>query len=214
MIPAGNLVAFALAAWGLILIPGPSMLFVIGRSLSLGRIGGLLSVVGNAAGALVIASAVALGLGVIIEQSLIVFTAVKIVGALYLVYLGIQTIRHRNEAGVADGAAIAPRSRLRILGEGFLVGISNPKIIVFFIAVLPQFVDRSAGSIPLQLGVFGAIFVVIALLSDSVWAIIAGSARQWFGKSPKRIGRLRGIGGVMMIGLGVAVLFVGHGGKD
>jgi threonine/homoserine/homoserine lactone efflux protein len=214
MIPTANLVAFALAAWGLILIPGPSMLFVIGRSLSLGRIGGLLSVVGNAAGALVIASAVALGLGVVISQSLIVFTIVKIVGALYLVYLGVQTIRHRNEGGETDGAPIAPRGKLRILGEGFLVGVSNPKIIVFFIAVLPQFVVRSAGSIPLQLGVFGAIFVVIALLSDSVWAILAGSARDWFAKSPKRIARLRGTGGFMMIGLGVAVLFVGHGGKD
>jgi threonine/homoserine/homoserine lactone efflux protein len=212
MMPAANLIAFALAAWGLILIPGPSMLFVIGRSLALGRIGGLLSVVGNAAGCLVIAAAVALGLGVIIEESVVVFTIVKIAGALYLVYLGIQTIRHRNEAGAADGAAIAPRSKLRVLGEGFLVGLTNPKIIVFFIAVLPQFVDRSAGSVPLQLGVFGAIFVVIALLSDSVWALVAGSARDWFARSPRRIARLRGAGGFMMIGLGVAVLFVGHGG--
>ncbi len=214
MIPAATLVAFALAAWGLILIPGPSMLFVIGRSLALGRIGGLLSVVGNAAGALVIASAVALGLGVVIEQSLVVFTIVKVAGALYLVYLGVQTIWHRNDGGVADGTALAARSRARILGEGFLVGVSNPKIIVFFIAVLPQFVDRSAGSIPLQLGILGAIFVVIALLSDSVWAIVAGSARDWFARSPRRISRLRGAGGFMMIGLGVAVLFVGHDGKD
>ena len=211
MIPTANLIGFALAAWGLILIPGPSMLFVIGRSLSLGRIGGLLSVVGNAAGAFVISLAVALGLGVVLEQSFVVFTVVKVAGAVYLVYLGIQTIRHRAEGNVTDGAPLPVKSRLRTLGEGFLVGITNPKIIVFFIAVLPQFVVPSAGSVPLQLGIFGAMFVAIALISDSVWALVAGSARDWFAKSPKRIARLRGTGGVMMIGLGVAVLFVGHG---
>ncbi len=211
MIPLPNLLGFALAAWGLILIPGPSMLFVIGRSLALGRIGGLLSVAGNAAGAFVVSLAVALGLGVVLEQSFVVFTVVKIAGAVYLVYLGIQTIRHRADGGVADGTPVAMTSRLRTLGEGFLVGVTNPKIIVFFIAVLPQFVVPSAGSVPVQLAVFGAIFVAIALLSDSVWALLAGTARDWFARSPRRIARLRGTGGVMMIGLGVAVLFVGHG---
>jgi threonine/homoserine/homoserine lactone efflux protein len=211
MIPTANLVGFALAAWGLILIPGPSMLFVIGRSLSLGRIGGLLSVLGNAAGAFVISIAVALGLGVVLEQSFVVFTVVKVAGAIYLVYLGVQTIRHRAEGDLTDGGPVPVKSRLRTLAEGFLVGITNPKIIVFFIAVLPQFVVPSAGSVPLQLGIFGAMFVGIALISDSVWALVAGSARDWFAKSPRRIARLRGTGGVMMIGLGVAVLFVGHG---
>src|ERR1700761_5382834 len=97
MIPAANLLAFTLATLGLMLIPGPTVLFVIGRSLSLGRVGGLLSVAGNACGALVLAAAVALGVGVLIQQSLIIFTAIKIAGALYLIYLGIQAIRHRNE---------------------------------------------------------------------------------------------------------------------
>ncbi len=211
MLPAANLLAFSLAAFGLMLIPGPTVLFVIGRSLSLGRIGGLLSVVGNAAGAFVIAAAVALGVGVIVEQSLVVFSAIKVVGALYLVYLGIQAIRHRNEPGGAEDRPSPQRSRVRLLGEGFLVGVSNPKTIVFLIAVLPQFVDYSRGLIPVQLAILGAIFVVLALLSDSVWALVAGSARDWFARSPKRVSRLGATGGVMMIGLGVAVLFVGHG---
>jgi threonine/homoserine/homoserine lactone efflux protein len=209
MIPTGNVLTFALAALGLMLIPGPSVLFVIGRSLTLGRIGGLVSVAGNAAGALVIAAAVALGVGVIVEQSVVLFTAIKIAGALYLVFLGVQAIRHRNDVPAESARSRRPRSAVRMLAEGFVVGVSNPKTIVFLVAVLPQFVDYSRGGIPLQLATLGAVFVAIALVSDSVWALVAGSARQWFARSPHRIGRLGAAGGVMMIGLGVAVVFVG-----
>ncbi|MES2093840.1 MAG: LysE family translocator [Actinomycetota bacterium] len=209
MIPAGSLLAFALAALGLMLIPGPSVLFVIGRSLALGRVGGLLSVAGNAAGALVIAGAVALGVGVIVEQSIVLFTAIKIAGALYLVFLGIQAIRRRNDVHSESPESRRPRSARRMLAEGFVVGVSNPKTIVFLVAVLPQFVDYSRGGIPLQLATLGAVFVAIALVSDSVWALVAGSVRHWFARSPRRIGRLGAAGGVMMIGLGAAVLFVG-----
>jgi threonine/homoserine/homoserine lactone efflux protein len=209
MIPAATLVTFTLAVLGLMLIPGPTVLFVIGRSLALGRVGGLLSVVGNSCGALFNATLVALGVGVIIQQSVVVFTAIKIVGALYLAYLGVQTIRHRNDAAATAAEPVAPRSKLRLLGEGFLVGVSNPKTIVFMIAVLPQFVVYSHGHIPEQLGLLGLIFVGMALLCDSTWALIAGTARDWFAKSPKRMARLSGTGGVMMIGLGAAVLFIG-----
>lgn len=208
MIPAPTLLAFSLAVVGLMLIPGPTVLFVIGRSLALGRIGGLLSVLGNASGALLNATLVALGVGVLIQQSLVVFTVIKAAGAVYLIYLGIQTIRHRKDAAAAVTKPVAQRSKLRLLGEGFLVGVSNPKTIVFMIAVLPQFVTYSRGAIPLQLGLLGAIFVAIALICDSTWALIAGTARTWFAKSPKRIGTLSGVGGGMMIGLGVVVLFV------
>lgn len=211
MIPPGNILAFALASLGLMLIPGPSVLFVIGRSVALGRIGGLLSVVGNAAGALVIAVAVALGVGVIVEQSVVLFTAIKIVGALYLMFLGIQAIRHRNDVSHNRALVRRPRSAGRMLAEGFVVGVSNPKTIVFLVAVLPQFVSYPRGGIPLQLATLGAVFVAIALVSDSVWALVAGSVREWFARSPRRIGRLGATGGVMMIGLGAAVLFVGAG---
>ncbi|MCU1412139.1 MAG: LysE family translocator [Rhodoglobus sp.] len=213
MVPLANLVAFALVAIPIILLPGPSVLFVIGRSLSLGRIGGLLSVSGNAAGALVVVVAVAFGVGIIIAESAILFTAIKIVGAGYLIYLGVQAIRHRRDRADAATAPVRPTSKARLLVQGFLVGVSNPKTIVFFIAVLPQFVDYGAGAIPSQMLLLGFLFVAIALLTDSAWALAAGFARDWFAKSPRRISTLGATGGVMMIGLGTASLFIGHG-KD
>ena len=213
MIPLANLVAFALVAIPIILLPGPSVLFVIGRSLSLGRLGGLLSVLGNAAGALVVVVAVAFGVGIVIAESAILFTAIKIVGAAYLIYLGVQAVRHRRDRADAATAAVRPTSKLRLLLQGFLVGVSNPKTIVFFIAVLPQFVDYGAGAIPSQLLLLGFLFVAIALITDSVWALAAGFARDWFARSPRRISTLGATGGVMMIGLGTASLFLGHG-KD
>lgn len=213
MVPATNLLAFCLVAIPLILVPGPSVLFVVGRSLSLGRTGGLLSVVGNATGAFVAMVAVAVGIGVVVAQSVVVFTIVKIVGAAYLIYLGVQAIRHRKERSDAATAHRAPRSAWRLLLQGFFVGVTNPKTIVFFIAVLPQFVDYSAGGIPLQLLELGSIFVAIALVTDSAWALAAGAARDWFGRSPRRLATLGATGGAFMIGLGAAALFVGDG-KD
>jgi threonine/homoserine/homoserine lactone efflux protein len=208
MVPGPSLLAFALASLALIVIPGPSVLFVIGRSLALGRAGGLLSVLGNAIGMLPLVIAVALGIGAIVAQSLVVFTIIKLAGAAYLVYLGIQAIRHRRHTAVTHEAA-PPRSAWRILGEGFVVGLTNPKSLVFFVAVLPQFVDYRAGSIPVQMFELGVVFLMIALVFDSVWALAAGTARQWFGRSPKRVERLGATGGVLMIGLGGVLAFTG-----
>jgi threonine/homoserine/homoserine lactone efflux protein len=213
MVPLANLVAFSLVAIPIILLPGPSVLFVIGRSLSLGRIGGLLSVAGNAAGAFVVVLAVAFGVGIVIAESAILFTVIKTVGAGYLIYLGVQAIRHRRDRADAATATVPPTRKWKLLVQGFLVGVSNPKTIVFFIAVLPQFVDYGAGDLPLQMLALGILFVSIALLTDSAWALAAGFARDWFAKSPRRISTLGATGGVMMIGLGTASLFLGHG-KD
>lgn len=213
MLPLANLVAFALVAIPIILLPGPSVLFIIGRSLSLGRVGGLLSVVGNAIGGLVVVAAVAFGVGIVIAQSVVLFTIVKIAGAAYLIYLGVQAIRHRR-AGVDARAGSPTHARpLRLLVQGVIVGVTNPKTIVFFIAVLPQFVDYPSGGIPMQMLVLGTIFVLIALATDSVWALLAGVARDWFARSPRRVSVLGASGGVAMIGLGVGSLFIGHG-KD
>ncbi|WP_214467691.1 LysE family translocator [Microbacterium flavescens] len=209
MVPPENLLAFTLAAVVLIVIPGPSVLFTIGRALALGRMGGLLSVLGNALGLLPVVGLVALGVGGVVAQSVVLFTIVKVAGAAYLVYLGIQAIRHRDRAADQANGAIAPRSAWRQLGEGFVVGITNPKTIAFFVAVLPQFVDLAAGSVPLQMIQLGLVFFGIALISDAVWALIAASARTWFGRSPKRIARLSATGGGLMIGLGGILLFTG-----
>jgi len=208
MVPAANLLAFALAALILIAMPGPSVLFVIGRTLALGRKGGLLSVLGNAAGELVQVAAVALGVGVVLAQSLLLFSVVKFAGAAYLVYLGIQAIRHRGRGPTAANPA-NPSSTARVLREGFIVGATNPKSIVFFVAVLPQFVDYSAGAIPVQLATLGGVFLLIALVSDSGWALVAGTARHWFARSPRRIAGLSTTGGVMMIGLGGTLALTG-----
>ena len=210
MVPATNLLAFALAALVLIAIPGPSVLFVIGRTLALGRRGGLLSVLGNAAGEVVQIAAVALGVGVVLAQSLLLFSVVKFAGAAYLVYLGIQAIRHRGGGGAATASSSNPASTARVLREGFIVDATNPKSIVFFVAVLPQFVDYSAGAIPVQLATLGAVFLLIALVSDSTWSLAAGTARHWFARSPRRIAALSTTGGVMMIGLGGTLALVGN----
>ena len=207
MIPLPTLIAFTATTMLFVVIPGPSVLFVIGRALSLGRTGALLSVLGNACGFLVQIAAIALGLGVIIERSIVLFTTIKIVGALFLVYLGVQAIRHRKQP-VARGP-VPVVSRWRALGEGAIVGVSNPKSIVFFLAVLPQFVTVSAGNVSLQLALLGAIFTVLAVLSDSVWAIGASAARTWFALSPRRLEVLGATGGVAMIGLGGAMAVTG-----
>jgi len=201
------LIAFALTSLVLIAIPGPSVLFVIGRSLAWGRSAGLWTVLGNELGSLVPIGAVAFGVGAIVAQSVALFTVVKVLGALYLAYLGIQAIRHRRD-GVGDASEASPRrvSSLVMLRQGFIVGATNPKTIVFFVAALPQFVDFHAGAVPVQMMILGLVFTVIAFACDATWALIAGSARAWFAKSPRRLAAVRGTGGGMMIGLGGVLL--------
>lgn len=208
MIPVTTLVAFIATSVVVVVIPGPSVLFVIGRALSLGKTGALLSVFGNALGFLVQVAGIALGLGVILEQSIVMFTVVKLCGAAFLVYLGVQAIRHRKRhSAVVPASAV---SRWRSLGEGIVVGVTNPKSIVFFIAVLPQFVTLSAGNVPAQLFLLGVIFAGLAVLCDSAWALSASAARTWFARSPKRIEVLGATGGVAMIGLGGVMAATGN----
>ncbi len=207
MIPVENLLAFTLASVIIVAIPGPSVLFVIGRALVLGRTGALLSVLGNAMGVFVQVILVAAGLGVLIEQSVVLFTVVKFAGAAFLIYLGIQAIRHRKSRMTTDIGRVG--GVRRVLGESFIVGISNPKTVVFFIAVLPQFVAPGVGWVPLQMLLFGAIFLAIAVALDSVWALAAGAARDWFGRSPRRIAGLSATGGAAMIALGGTLAVTG-----
>ncbi|WP_309105708.1 LysE family translocator [Arthrobacter sp.] len=209
MVPLSNLVAFSLAAFVLIAIPGPSVLFVVGRSLALGRKGGLLSVLGNTLGELVQVAAVAVGLGVVLTQSVVLFTAIKFAGAAYLVYLGIRAIRRRGQGTTTAAEPVRGSSTARVLREGTFVGVTNPKSLMFFVAVLPQFVDYSAGAIPWQLATLGLVFLLIAVVSDSAWALAAGTARQWFARSPRRVAAVGTTGGVMMIGLGGTLALTG-----
>jgi threonine/homoserine/homoserine lactone efflux protein len=206
-----SLTAFAVTAFLLVIVPGPSVLFVISRGVALGRKAALLTVVGNATGVLVQVVLVAAGLGVALQRSAALFDAVRLGGAAYLVYLGVQAVRHRRElAAVLDVTTI--RSTRHLLREGFVVGVSNPKLIVFFTAVLPQFVEPDAGPVPVQLLVFGAVFVAIALVMDSCWGLAAGTARAWLSGRPHRLERLGAAGGLVIIGLGVHLALTG--GKD
>ena len=207
MIPIENLVAFMLTSLVIIVIPGPSVLFVIGRAIALGRRAGVLSVVGNALGTVPALIAVAFGVGAIVASSVVAFTVIKIAGALYLVYLGIQAIRHRHAH--IPGIQQRPTRARRLLAEGFIVGLTNPKTIAFFVAVLPQFVDPTAGPVWMQLLLLGLVFEALALASDSIWALAAGTARAWFARSPRRISTLSATGGVMMIGLGGTLALTG-----
>jgi threonine/homoserine/homoserine lactone efflux protein len=210
MIPLDHLATFALTAFVLIAVPGPSVLFVIGRALVLGRRGALTTVVGNAVGEYVQVMAVAFGIGAVVERSIVVYTAIKLAGAAYLAFLGVQAIRHRRALTAVFQATEPPVGTGRMLWEGFVVGVSNPKSVVFFAAVLPQFVGAHSGDVPVQILVLGAIFLLIALVSDGVWAVGAGSARSWFAKSPARLSRLGGVGGLVMIGIAARLAMTGR----
>jgi threonine/homoserine/homoserine lactone efflux protein len=211
MISASTILAFVLASFVIIVIPGPSVLFVIGRSLTLGRRAGLLSALGNEAGVVPVVFAVAFGVGAIVSASIVVFTIIKIAGACYLAFLGIQAIRHRKDNLAKVTEAQPPSTSAgRLFLQGFIVGVTNPKSLVFFVAVLPQFVNRGAGAIPWQFVELGLIFDFIALLSDSTWALLAGSARNWFATNPKRVSRMSAVGGGMMIGLSGVLLLTGN----
>lgn len=209
MLPTDHLLAFVLIAFVLILVPGPSVLFVVTRSLTLGRGAGVATVVGNTAGVYVQVIAVAFGLGALVQESIEVFTVIKLCGAAYLIYLGVQTFRHRRSLAAALDQPVERKILRRILADGFLVGMFNPKVIVFFMAVLPQFVDRG-GSVALQLLLLGAIFCLIGLLSDSMWALLAGAARSWLVSSPRRLTAIGGTGGLVMVGLGAGLAVSGR----
>jgi threonine/homoserine/homoserine lactone efflux protein len=200
MVAWANTVAFCLASAILVAIPGPSVFFVVGRSLTLGRRGGLLSVLGNTLGLLPHLIAVAVGVGALVAASAPLLTVIKLAGAGYLIYLGVQAVRHRGVG--ADPLEQSEPSRRHLLGQGFLVGVSNPKAMVFLVAVLPQFVSPDGGAVGLQMLILGGLFALIALLGDSVWAVLAGTVRDSFVKAPRRLTHLRGAGGVMMVGLG------------
>ena len=196
------LLAFAIASIILIEIPGPSLLFALGRALSAGRREAIVSVVGNAIGLLAQVAAVSVGLGAVVAASATAFTVLKIVGGAYVAYLGVQAIRHRRDARLAlDAPRADPLSTWRALRTGMIVGSTNPKTVVFFVAFLPQFVDGSHAAGP-QLLLLGLVFAVLAVASDTCWVLAAARAKAWFAREPKRLDRLGATGGVMMIGLG------------
>jgi threonine/homoserine/homoserine lactone efflux protein len=210
VISAHQAAAFAAVAFVLIAVPGPSVLFVVGRALSLGRGPAIASVVGNALGVYVVAVFVAVGLGSVVQRSETVFFAVKVIGAAYLVWLGVHAIRHRRELASSLGATAPPVTRSRAAQQGFVVGVANPKALIIFGAVLPQFVDRGHGHVPVQMLLLALIAFGIALVSDSLWALAARAVRAWFTRDPRRVAAIGASGGLAMIGVGVSVAVTGR----
>ena len=198
---------FIVTSLVIILAPGPSVLFIIARAIAWGRVTALFSVLGNALGAFLLSALVALGLGPLLQRSAIAYGAVQWGGGVYLVYLGAQAISQRQvqAQAMSQDKGTHPTS-MKSIRDGFMIGVLNPKTLVFFAAVLPQFIDRQQGQVAAQLLFLGALFVGMALISDGSWALIAGSARNWLARDKVRLIALRTLGGAVMIILGGVVI--------
>jgi threonine/homoserine/homoserine lactone efflux protein len=207
MISGGQLATFLVASMAIIIVPGPSVLFTLARGVAWGRSVAVLTVLGNSIGTLVLSVVVAIGLGPLLAHSKVFSVTLQIAGGLYLLWLGYDALRHRHEHAAAMAKRESQRpKRATVVRQGFVVGILNPKSLVFFAAVFPHFVEPSKGNVTWQLLIFGAIFSVMAFCSDSTWGVIAGTAREWLSDSPTRLVVLRTIGACVMMTLGVIIV--------
>jgi len=196
----GTLLVFSAAALALIVVPGPAVLYIVSQSIDRGRLAGFVSALGIAVGALVHVCAAAIGLSSILVSSATAFNVVKYAGAAYLIGMGLWTILSRRDA---DPAAVQTERRLRRrFGQGVVVNILNPKTALFFFAFLPQFVDPDQGAAAVQIVVLGLVFVLIAVISDSVWALAAGTASARLRASRRFLSVQRYVSGSVFVGLG------------
>jgi threonine/homoserine/homoserine lactone efflux protein len=198
---------YSIAAFLIILAPGPSVLFTIARAIAWGRTTALLTVLGNVLGMYTMSVLVCFGLGPILSRSHLIFNLVQWGGGLYLIYLGYSAIKDSptDAQGMREIVDEKP-SPLRTIRQGFAVGSLNPKGMVFFAAIVPQFVDRAKGSITMQMIIMATIFAAIALISDGSWGLLAGTIREWFARDIKRLIRMRISGGSVMILLGLLTI--------
>ncbi len=201
--------AFAALSFALIVVPGPSVMFIVGRAVALGRRAALWTVIGNSAGAYLQVVLVSLGVGVIVERSMIVFATLKIVGAIYLMWLGVRAFS-RPIAQSGSKSTVRTKGFSRIVREGFVVGFTNPKSFVFFAAFLPQFANTEGLPIGFQMALFGLVFTVIAVLCDAIYGLLAGTFRDWFTTSTSRQRWMNRGSGAVMIGLGARLLTTGR----
>ncbi len=182
-------------------------MFVIARAIAWGRQTAILTSLGNAFGMLLLSIVIALGLGPILQQSETLLTAVQVFGGLYLIYLGYKALKHRQlHADDMVNVTGGKPNYFVALREGFMVGVMNPKALVFFSAVFPQFLEPELGSITVQLLLFGLIFCVLCFFLDGMWGVIVGTSRNWFADSKSRLVALRTAGGIVMVTLGVLVI--------
>jgi threonine/homoserine/homoserine lactone efflux protein len=201
------LALFAVAALALLVVPGPSVLYIVTRSVAQGRTAGLMSVVGVHVGSVVHVCAAALGLSALLASSATAFAIVKYLGAGYLIWLGIQKLCRPDTALRPE---VEPRSRRRLVGEGIVVNVLNPKTAIFFLAFLPQFADPHRGPIAVQILLLGVCFIVLGMLSDSGYALLAGSLATRLRRSATVRRRLDRASGLVFIGLGAGSALAGQ----
>jgi threonine/homoserine/homoserine lactone efflux protein len=202
VIDSNTLAVFAAAALALAVVPGPAVLYIVARSVDQGRFAGLVSALGICVGSLVHVTAATIGLSSLLASSATAFTVVKYAGAAYLILLGIHRLLTREE--VAEVAARPPRALRKIFRDGVIVNVLNPKTALFFLAFLPQFVDPAQGAATLQILVLGLVFTVIALSSDSLWALAAGTAGGLLRRSRWYLGVKRWVTGTVLVALGAS----------
>lgn len=192
----------------IILAPGPSVLFTIARAIAWGRLAAIATVVGNAFGMFLVSVLVAFGLGPLLQSSKLFYNGIQWAGGAYLIYLGYAAIAaSRVDAQGMQKTQGSKPSLFTSLKNGFWVGVLNPKSIVFFAAILPQFVDQEKNNVTAQLLLLGAIFAAIAMISDGSYGLLAGTVRSWLAGDVTRLIFMRRFGGVVMIGLGVFTIF-------
>ena len=196
-----NLPVFLLAALILLLTPGPAVLYIIARSMDQGRLAGFVSVLSIESGNSVHVLAATLGLSAILMSSALAFSIVKYLGAAYLIYLGVRRLLTRAQDH--EIASLQRQSLRRIYSQGVLVAALNPKTALFFLAFLPQFVDPSVGSVTLQLLTLGSMFVMMAIVTDSMYALLASTAGGWLKRNRSFLRVDRYIVGSVYIGLGL-----------
>lgn len=204
-----QLLFFVSAALVLLAIPGPAVLYIVGRSIGQGRNAGFVSALGIGVGTLVHTASAAVGLSALLVSSATAFSVVKYLGAAYLVFLGIQRLRSQ-ESLAAAGDPAAPRASLtRVFTQGIVVNILNPKTALFFFAFIPQFIDPARGHVAMQIASLGVLFACMGTTSDSVWAFFSSSVAGWLRGNPHWMRNERYVSGGILISLGLATAFAG-----
>jgi threonine/homoserine/homoserine lactone efflux protein len=207
MVSLSTFLIFALASLALVLVPGPNHIYIAARGIAQGRAAGVASALGVETGTMVHIAAAAAGLSYVIARSATLFNVIKWAGVAYLIYLGIRALTSRQELRTQDAD---PQPLRKIFLEGVIVNVLNPKVILFFLAFLPQFVDRDAGHPALQIGLLGLVFVAIALILDFCWALAGGSAGGLLRRSHRFLHAQRYVSGSVYVALGVATAFAGR----
>jgi threonine/homoserine/homoserine lactone efflux protein len=203
----GALAVFIVSAFVLLVIPGPAVLYIVAQSMSRGRLAGIVSMLGIQVGGLVHVAAAAAGLSALLMRSSVAFNAVKFAGAAYLVFLGIRRLLGRDREETPGTRS--ERSLRRLFGQGIVVNVLNPKTALFFFSFLPQFVDVDRGSVALQIATLGLVFILLAVVSDGLYALAAGSAAGWLRGRPGFVRGERYATGGVLVGLGLLTAFSG-----